>query len=73
MLHLAQLDFLLGKEAQTIKTEQGHTYPVRADVVPPEGVPPLSSIKLVKYDRQFAIDNRKRLTQKWEDEIGSKR
>ncbi len=67
------VDFLLGKEAQTIKTEQGHTYPVRADVVPPEGVPPLSSIKLVKYDRQFAIDNRARLTKKWEEEIGSKR
>ena len=31
------------------------------------------SIKLVKYDRQFAIDNRARLTKKWEEEIGSKR
>jgi iron(III) transport system substrate-binding protein len=67
------VDFLLSKEAQVIKTQLGHTYPVRNDVTPPEGVPPLSAIKLVKYDRQFAIDNRKRLTQRWEDEIGSMR
>jgi iron(III) transport system substrate-binding protein len=67
------VDFLLGKKAQSIKTELGYTYPVRGDVAPPKSVPPLASIKLVKYDRQFAIDNRARLTKRWEDEIGSKR
>jgi hypothetical protein len=46
---------------------------VRGDVDPPQGLPPLASIKLVKYDRQFAIDNRARLTKKWEEEIGSLR
>jgi iron(III) transport system substrate-binding protein len=67
------VDFLLGKEAQAIKTQLGHTYPVRADVDPPQGLPPLSSIKLVNYDRKFAIENRARLTKKWEEEIGSMR
>jgi len=67
------IDFLLSKDAQTVKTQLGHTYPIRDDVAPPEGVPPLGSISLVKYDRQFAIANRARLTKKWEDEIGSKR
>ena len=67
------VDFLLSKKAQSVKTELGFTYPVRGDVDPPKSVPPLSSIKLVKYDRQFAIDNRARVTKKWEDEIGSKR
>jgi len=67
------VDFLLGKKAQSIKTEMGYTYPVRGDVDPPKSVPPLASIKLVKYDRQFAIDNRARLTKRWEEEIGSKR
>ena len=66
------VDFLLSKEAQALKTELGHTYPVRNDVSPPQGVPPLAEIKLVKYDRQFAIANRARLTKKWEEEIGSK-
>jgi hypothetical protein len=56
-----------------VKTDLGHTYPVRDDVAPPQGVPPLASIQLVKYDRQFAVANRKRLTDKWEAEIGSKR
>ena len=67
------VDFLLSKEAQSIKTQLGHTYPVRGDVDPPQGLPPLSTIKLVKYDRKFAIENRARLTKEWEDEIGSKR
>ncbi len=67
------VDFALGKKAQALKTELGFTYPVRADVDPPKNVPPLSAIKLGKYDRKFAIENRERLTKKWEAEIGSKR
>src|SRR5262249_18411299 len=66
------VDFLLGKEAQRIKTELGHTYPVRGDVDPPQGLPPLATIKLVKYDRKSAMENRARLTKEWEEEIGSK-
>ncbi len=67
------VDFVLGKKAQALKTELGFTYPVRADVDPPKNVPPLSAIRLGKYDRKFAIENRDRLTKKWEAEIGSKR
>ena len=67
------VDFVLGKKAQALKTELGFTYPVRGDVDPPKNVPPLSAIKLGKYDRKFAIENRERLTKKWEAEIGSKR
>ena len=67
------VDFLLSKKAQAIKTELGYTYPVREDVDPPKACRRWPSIKLVKYDRQFAIDNRARLTKRWEDEIGSKR
>jgi iron(III) transport system substrate-binding protein len=67
------VDFLLSKKAQAIKTELGFTYPVRGDVDPPKNVPPLAEIKLVKYDRAFAIANRDRLTKRWEAEIGSKR
>jgi iron(III) transport system substrate-binding protein len=67
------VDFVLGKKAQALKTELGFTYPVRADVDPPKNVPPLSAIKLGKYDRKFAIENRERLTKMWEAEIGSKR
>ena len=33
----------MGKEAQSIKTQLGHTYPVRGDVDPPKGLPPLAS------------------------------
>ena len=67
------VDFALGKKAQALKTELGFTYPVRADVDPPKNVPPLSAIRLGKYDRKFAIENRDRLTKRWEAEIGAKR
>lgn len=67
------VDFALDKKAQALKTEYGFTYPVRGDVDPPKNVPPLSEIRLGKYDRRFAIDNRDRLTKKWEAEIGAKR
>ncbi len=67
------VDFALGKKAQALKTELGFTYPVRSDVDPPKNVPPLSEIRLGKYDRKFAIENRDRLTKQWEAEIGSKR
>jgi iron(III) transport system substrate-binding protein len=67
------IDFLLSQKAQQIKTELGYTFPVRGDVAPPKSVPPLASIKLVKYDRKFAIENKERLVKKWEAEIGSKR
>jgi iron(III) transport system substrate-binding protein len=67
------VDFALGKKAQALKTELGFTYPVRSDVDPPKNVPPLADIKLGKYDRKFAIENRERLTKQWEAEIGSKR
>lgn len=67
------VDFVLGKKAQALKTELGFTYPVRDDVDPPKNVPPLSAIKLGKYDRKWAIENRERVTKKWEAEIGSKR
>ncbi len=67
------VDFALGKKAQALKTENGFTYPVRSDVDPPKNVPPLSEIRLGKYDRKFAIENRDRLTKQWEAEIGSKR
>ena len=67
------VDFLLSQKAQSIKTELGYTFPVRGDVAPPKSVPPLASIKLVKYDRKFAIENKERLVKKWDAEIGSKR
>jgi len=67
------VDFVLGQKAQALKTELGFTYPVRADVDPPKNVPPLSAIKLGKYDRKWAIENRERVTKNWDAEIGSKR
>lgn len=42
-------DYLLTKEAQEVLPRYG-TYPVREDVAPPEGYPPLSELDVFDYD-----------------------
>jgi iron(III) transport system substrate-binding protein len=44
-------DYLLTKEAQEVLPRYG-TYPVRDDVAPPEGYPPLSELDVFDYDWQ---------------------
>ena len=68
------VDFLLSKKAQSDQDRAGiHVSGPRVTSTRRRTCLRSSSIKLVKYDRQFAIDNRARLTKQWEDEIGSKR
>ncbi len=64
------IDFILTKTPQDINGKFGLRYPTRTDVPAPLGMPPLSSLKFVKYDRQWAIDNMQRLRERWQREIG---
>ncbi|HHY45820.1 MAG TPA: ABC transporter substrate-binding protein [Firmicutes bacterium] len=63
------VDWVLSKEAGEINTRNSMRYSARKDVPPPAGVPPLSSIKLVDYDRKWANENADRLKKKWESTI----
>jgi iron(III) transport system substrate-binding protein len=67
------VDFVLTKGAQEVIAKFGFKYPVRTDVPIRSDFPALSSLKFVKYDRPFALQNRDRLTKKWEELIGSQR
>lgn len=63
------VDWVLGKEAGEINTKNSNRYSARNDVTPPPGVPSLSSVRLVGYDRKWAMENRDRLLKRWEQEV----
>ncbi len=65
----AFVDFLLTRVPQAINATQGLRYPVRPDVSSPAGVPPWESIRLVRYDRAWAIEHRDRLVRRWQAEV----
>ena len=48
------IDWLLSKNTQELNTANSNRYSVRTDVASPEGLPALSDVKLVDYDRAAA-------------------
>lgn len=64
------VDFVFSRLAQDIAVKYHLTYPVRADVPSPLGMPPLEQVRLVKYDREWAIANMSRVRERWSREIG---
>lgn len=67
------IDWLLTKEAQELSVSTSYRYPVRNDVAAPEGMPKLSEVDLVDYDRTKAADMKEAVLQKFEAEILSNR
>ncbi len=66
----AYVDFLMTRTPQDINARYGFRYPVRADVQPPAGAPPFESVRFVRYDREWAIENQARVRERWSREIG---
>jgi iron(III) transport system substrate-binding protein len=50
----AFIDWLLSKPTQELNTANSKRYSVREDVASPDGLPALSDVKLVNYDRALA-------------------
>jgi len=67
------MDWLLTREAQELSVETSFRYPVRDDVSAPEGLPALSDVDLVEYDRTKAASMKEEVIQKFEELITSKR
>ena len=65
----AYVDFLMTKTPQDINAKYGFRYPVRGDVPVPMGATPFESLKFVKYDRNWAIQNQTQLRERWTREI----
>jgi iron(III) transport system substrate-binding protein len=62
-------DFLLSQEGQTIQAE-GYRYPVRDDAKLPEGMIPLSEIKVVRYPIEELLTERDESNRVWGDAFG---
>ena len=66
----AFVDWTLTKEAAELNVKLSNRLSVRKDVPPAPGAPTLSQVKLVKYDRAWATDNKARLQRAWQAAIG---
>ena len=66
----ALVDWIISKKGQeTLSAKKTYFFPVRSDVSAGEGVPALSEIKLIDYDREEAAANKERLVDRWVTEV----
>jgi iron(III) transport system substrate-binding protein len=68
----AFMNYMLSKEGQEIIDAAGRRS-VRADVITKNPLTPLSKIKLIKYDVDWAGANRGRIMTKWNDLMMNKK
>ncbi len=66
----AFVDWVLTKEAGQLNVKLSNRLSVRKDVPPAPGAPTLAQVKLVKYDRTWATDNKARLQKAWQQALG---
>lgn len=59
------IDFVTGKECQTIMAQQIKRRPVRTDTEPPTGLPPMEEIKLIDYDFDWAANEKDSILAQW--------
>lgn len=66
------INFVLSSQCQKMMSQEYNRRPVRTDLDPPEGLVPLSEIKLVDYDFDWASNNKSEILNKWKDIIVGK-
>jgi iron(III) transport system substrate-binding protein len=59
------LDFIVGKEVQSLVISQMNRRCVRTDLSAPAGLKKIEEMKLVEYDPQWVAKNRQRIIEKW--------
>lgn len=63
------MNFVLGSECQQMMSKEYNRRPVRTDLSPPEGLIPLSEMKLVEYDFDWASNSKADILDQWKDII----
>ncbi|NBK20436.1 MAG: extracellular solute-binding protein [Spirochaetia bacterium] len=66
-LALQFIHFLLGQDNQNMMATLYYRRPVRTDLHPPKGLPPMSSIKLVDYDLDWASASKQEILCTWNE------
>ena len=66
-LALQFIHFLLGQDNQNMMATLYYRRPVRTDLPPPKGLPPMSSIKLVDYDLDWAAGSKQEILHTWNE------
>jgi iron(III) transport system substrate-binding protein len=66
----AFVEWVGGRDAQTIIAKTGGRTPTRALAATPAGSPSLAGLDPARYDRRFASDIRGRLLARWRDAVG---
>jgi len=59
------IEFVLSKPNQMMMASLFNRRPVRTDLNPPEGLPPMSGIKLFDYDVTWASGNKQEILERW--------
>ncbi len=66
----ALVDWIISRKGQeTLSKAKTYFFPVRSDVSAGEGVPSLSEISLIDYDREKAAADKKRVIDRWVTEV----
>lgn len=66
----ALVDWIISKKGQSsLSAAKTYFFPVRSDVSAGEGVPALSEITLIDYDREKAAKDKKRIVERWVTEV----
>lgn len=63
------IDYVIGKEAQTLIANQLNRRSVRKDVGPAQGLKPLTEIKLISDDQNWVKDNKQNILDKYKEII----
>jgi len=66
----AFVDWVLTKEAGDLHVKLSNRLSVRKDVPPAPGAVTLDQVKMVNYDRPWAIENKDRILKKWQAAVG---
>jgi iron(III) transport system substrate-binding protein len=66
------IDFILGYDNQHVMATLFNRRPIRRDLPPPEGLPPMEEIALIEYDLSWAAESKAAILSMWSELAGGR-